>query len=473
VRCIACLNETVNVALYEQQLSELVRTDDFSALLRRIAKRSYGFAARENYLLLVSLGKLPSMQAAAASVEEMMVRCLEQLSHDLGDLTDAQLAHTTSLILKLPLRLHATDSINRAQEALKDALIARASFMKGKELCAVAEAVAAWPGLVHSTALRDQLSATMADAAAQRLDSMTPSQLAELSLSLTSLSLREHSVLKTHIFPRVALATEQLTPKQVASMRLALAAASGEVVRVGNEPAKSDLDTQGPLLHRAATVAHFCSSTDAIRLLWALSACLFFPPQLVQTLATCAARTPRSSLAVQDDNRLHQVALSLAVERDAVPALQVVQARKDLWDVLYQPDDVVGEMEEAEDDDISQPLGQIGQALVEAASRVDAHAEQVTSVLFGGFYQALALVSCVGKDGRVAKVALLDSKARCLAEPSCVWQGLKQRHLEFGGFTVAWIDGNHSPGDTGLNIMVDVLKTALNKSHDDQAPRRR
>merc|ERR1712232_1400469 len=136
---------------------------------------------------------------------------------------------------------------------LKSELVARVANLRGKELSVVADALL---GQVDGDTRGEdgQLLTNLVLAMHARRDDCSPSQLADLSLSAGRLSLLTSDLLQS-----LNASVGQLMPRHLASAWLAIAGASDLFPH-----SRTVQECLVALLERTGSVAHFCSSQEAL-----------------------------------------------------------------------------------------------------------------------------------------------------------------------------------------------------------------
>mmetsp|Transcript_50698 Transcript_50698/g.151709 ORF Transcript_50698/g.151709 Transcript_50698/m.151709 type:complete len:494 (+) Transcript_50698:248-1729(+) len=410
---VGCLSEILNTALKANQSRDLMEDDGFSAFLKRLSARTFGFSSRDMYLVLALMLKAPGSPPSCAIVAS----CLEQLQEELAELDDVQLGHL-GLLLAHAGEACPSGAVPPVARELWEAygleVLRRAPRLETKGLCWASK------GMARS---RQQCSAPLLEAlgstAGDRLEHLSPEQLAGLMLSMASLSYQDGGFFAEAAGQLWTMADE-LGPAQVSVGLLSLAmVGASEASRAGFVA----------LARQGIQMTHYASPGEALTMLLALCAVGDFAADIVLPLVVQVCKLPRTSLSDAEDKGLHQVALSLLHEPAAAACLEAVRADPELWESCYQPEEVPGEDRVEVADDVG--AATLVEALAEANSWAVARGAAVED-----FYRATLLLEL--PRGRVAVDVDPDAQP-WLPAPADIWRRLKHRHLVLWGVEVFWV----------------------------------
>ena len=400
-RAVACLSEVLGAASRTKDLDALARDAGFRKFLDRIGGRLFGYSATDAYLLLAALSKVPAVSP------ELVGQCFDQICDEFEDLSDAQVGRLCLVLARFRF------TCPRVESSLPRLLRCRVPQLDPTNICRV---------IVGVDRLRlesDPLFDTLQEAVIPRRDALSPEQLSSSTLSMAHLSICSEEFVAGSL-TRLGRCAGKLPPKHLGEAMLSFAS-------FGATSAALTLSWNS-LQHRAAVIAHFCDHESSLNILRALCALSCFPRDTVLHLLRNIARVPRSSLSEADDNSVHQVALSLTHEQAAADSRAQAQADDVLWDSVYQPTIVVGEVQETAN-------GVVADAISELATSQGWTV--VPGVTICDFYHIdLELRS----PGGSSLLVHLDHTAHpLLSEPVDIFQRLRHRHLHLLGYHIWWV----------------------------------
>lgn len=435
-KCISCLNEIVGLAFEAGRGMELIQESSFRKLVDRVVAKVYGFSGRESYLLLAMATRIPGLLS-----RDQQISCFEQVCEDAAELNGQKLAHLSDMLAHLVCR---RDELSRKLwDGHRSLLLLRMHELSAKEFVLVVSA------LVRARWSDTELLQACSNAAESHFAALSMPHLSWLTLGLTRLGL-ENEFLFAKALSCLGQSAGTLLPQQVSASLLSIAL-------LGQPFADAKILTE---LQKWATArAHCFGPEDALHALRALCILRIFPQHLVLALLGRVSRVPRSALSEADDGGLHQVALSLLYEPAAMQALNLVRDSSDLWDIIYQPDDVVGndEVNVAEDE-------QLADILMEVA--VERGLEVQLDEVIECFYRLTAIVgsSSGRKEGAQCAIAIdFGERAVWGASHRDPWMRLRAMHLELiGGISIArltlseWRGLDHKSRRDVLELLFDV-----------------